>query len=92
VTESKDSANVAGACGPLSCQVVPLTRSTSSDHARVSRNYTFRLTVTVDEDHEAYNDPEWIADAAWGALKNLYGLECTYEDFELVDDPSSNAT
>lgn len=58
----------------------------------MSRTYTFRLTVAVDEDHEAYDDPEWIADAASGALQNIYGLECTYEALELVADSSSNAT
>jgi len=26
----------------------------------------------------AFDDPEWIADAAWGALTNDYGLVCTY--------------
>jgi hypothetical protein len=55
----------------------------------VSRTYTFRLTVDVEDDHEAYDDPEWIADAAWGTLKNLYGLECTYTELQLVEGPSS---
>lgn len=73
-------------------RVIPLTRTASSDHGRVTRTYTFRLTVAVDEDHEAYDDPEWIADAASGALRSIYGLECIYEDLELVGDPSSNAT
>jgi hypothetical protein len=92
VTTPTNSAKVAEPPGPPSRRVVPLTRSTSSDHGQVARTYTFRLTVAVDEDHEAYDDPEWIADAAWGALKNVYGLECTYEEPELVDDPSSKAT
>jgi hypothetical protein len=44
----------------------------------VIRTYEFRLRVEVDEDHIGFDDPEWIADAAWGALTNLYGLRCTY--------------
>lgn len=38
------------------------------------------LTVTVEEDHEAYDDPEWAADAAHGALTNEYGLRAIYTD------------
>ncbi|HZU73750.1 MAG TPA: hypothetical protein VE990_13350 [Acidimicrobiales bacterium] len=56
------------------------------------RTYTFRLIVDVEEDHEAYDDPEWAADAAWGALRNLYGLECIYTDLELVIGDSSSPT
>jgi site-specific DNA recombinase len=67
-------------------------RATSSNHWPVSRTYTFRLTVDVEEDHEAYDDPEWVADAAWGALRNLYGLECIYTDLELVIGSSSSPT
>lgn len=44
--------------------------------------------MTVDPDHEAYDDPEWIADAAWGALSNEYSLECVHGDIELVGDSS----
>ena len=50
---------------------------------------TFTLMVTVDNDHEAYDDPEWLADAAWGALTNLYGLRCRYTDVETLDDSSA---
>ena len=39
----------------------------------------------VDDDHEAYDDPERIADAAWGALTNEYGLEFTYRPAALVE-------
>ena len=58
----------------------------SSDDVRVeTRVYRVELTVTVDDDHEAYDDPERIADAAWGALTNEYGLECTYRPAALVE-------
>jgi hypothetical protein len=49
-----------------------------------TRTYRFELTVNVENDHDAYDDPEWIADAAWGALTSGYGLECTYGPVELV--------
>ena len=33
----------------------------------------------------AYDDPEWVADAAAGVLANVYGYECFYDDIaELV--------
>jgi hypothetical protein len=53
----------------------------------MAQTYRFTLTVTVDEDHESSDDPEWLADAAWGALTNLYGAYCTYGDIEAVTDP-----
>jgi hypothetical protein len=52
----------------------------------MARTYRFTLTVTVEPDHEAYDDPEWIADAAWGSLSNEYGFRCVYGDIELVED------
>lgn len=55
----------------------------------MSRTYSFRLMVTVDEDHEGYDDPEWLADAAWGALTNLYGARCVYTDIETLDESSA---
>jgi len=57
----------------------------------VSRVYRFSLTVEVDEDHEAYDDPELIADKAWEAL-SICNLECTYGELELVEDSSANPT
>jgi hypothetical protein len=52
------------------------------------RTYRFSITVTVEPDH--YDDPEWIADAAWGALANEYGYECTFGDIiELPADGMS---
>ena len=56
-----------------------------------TRTYRFRLTVEVDPDHEAYRDPEWIADAAHGTLTNLYGLYCTYDEIEEIDPPTGGS-
>jgi len=64
----------------------------SSYDEQVSRVYRFRMTVEVNEDHEAYNDPELIADVAWEALQNVCGLECTYGELELVKDSSASPT
>lgn len=55
----------------------------------MSATYRFQLTVTVDEDHEAYDDPEWFADAAWGAMTNLSGVRCVYTDIETLDESSA---
>ncbi len=52
----------------------------------MTRMYRFTLTVEVEADHEAYDDPEWIADAAWGSLSNEYGFRCVYGDIELVEE------
>lgn len=52
--------------------------------------YRFTLTVAVEADHKAYDDPEWIADAAWGSLSNEYGFQCVYGDIELLEEPSIN--
>ena len=45
---------------------------------RNTRTYRFAIIVQVDPDHPAYDDPEWAADAAHGALTNEYGLRATY--------------
>ncbi|MGH9245951.1 MAG: hypothetical protein ACRD29_16870 [Acidimicrobiales bacterium] len=45
-----------------------------------ARTYRFSITVTVEPGQEGYDDPEWIADAAWGSLANEYGYECTFGD------------
>ena len=49
------------------------------------RTYRFVVTVEVDLDHPAYNDPEWAADAAHGTLTNEYGLRTIYTDITEVD-------
>lgn len=64
----------------------------SSDHVDMDpslRRYRFTITVDVEPDHPAYDDPEWVADAAWGSLTNEYSLPATYESIEelAVDDP-----
>lgn len=38
----------------------------------------------VEPGHPAYDDPEWAADAAWGALANEYDLRAIYTDIEEV--------
>lgn len=50
-----------------------------------TRVYRFVLTFAVEPGHEAYADPEWAADAAWGALTNLYGLRSIYSGIEELD-------
>jgi hypothetical protein len=47
--------------------------------AAETRSYRFVITVEVESDHPAYDDPEWVADAAHGALTE-YGLRAIYED------------
>ena len=49
-----------------------------------TRSYQFVITVEAEPGHPAYDDPEWAADAAWGALTNEYGLRAIYADIEEV--------
>jgi hypothetical protein len=52
---------------------------TSSDESeRQFRSYRFSVTFDVEPEHVAYDDPEWAADAAHGALTNEYGIETVY--------------
>ena len=51
----------------------------------LTRTYRFTITVNVEPDHPAYDDPEWAADAAWGALVNEYGLRAIYSDLQDVE-------
>jgi hypothetical protein len=51
----------------------------------MTRTYRFTLSVDVEPDHVAYDDPEWIADAAWGALANEYGFVCRYDDITALE-------
>ena len=52
------------------------------------RTYSFRITFTVEPDDPAYDDPEWLADAAAGVLSNVYGYQCLYDDIIIdVDAP-----
>lgn len=50
-----------------------------------TRTYHFTLTVDVEAGHPAYDDAEWVADAAWGALTNEYDLRATYSDVERIE-------
>ncbi len=54
-----------------------------------TRTYRFIITVEVDPDHPAYDDPEWAADATHGALANEYGLRTIYTDIAEVADPAA---
>ena len=45
------------------------------------------FTFEVEEDHLAFDDPEWAADAACGCLTNGYGLRATYSEPEAVSAP-----
>ncbi len=50
-----------------------------------TRVYRFNISFEVEPGHDAYGDPEWAADAAWGALTNLYGLRSIYGGIEELD-------
>jgi hypothetical protein len=49
------------------------------------RAYRFVMTFEAEDNHPAFDDPEWAADAACGALTNEYGLRAIYTDIEEVD-------
>ncbi|OWY60386.1 hypothetical protein B7486_69460 [cyanobacterium TDX16] len=51
---------------------------------RTPRRYRFTITAEVPADHPSHGDPEWLADAAWGALANEYGLDATYSELQEV--------
>lgn len=48
------------------------------------RTYRFLITFEVGDDHVAFDDPEWAADAAHGALTNEYAIETLYADVRRV--------
>jgi hypothetical protein len=48
-----------------------------------TRTYRFAITFEVEPSNPAYDDPEWAADAAWGAL-NEYGLLSHFSDIDEV--------
>lgn len=52
----------------------------------MTRTYRFVITVEVEPDHPAYDDGDWAADAAHGALTNEYGLKAIYTDLSEVTD------
>lgn len=49
------------------------------------RVYRFVVTFEVEPGHPAFDDPEWAADAAWGALTNEYGLPSSFSNIEELD-------
>jgi hypothetical protein len=53
-------------------------------HEQGTRSYRFSITFDVGAEHVAYDDPEWAADAAHGALTYEYGIETTYRHPELL--------
>lgn len=52
-----------------------------------TRSYQFTITFDVEAGHPAYDDPEWAADAASGALTNEYGLTAIYTELRSPDRP-----
>ncbi len=50
-----------------------------------TRAYRFVVEYLVEPGHPAYDDPEWAADAAWGALANMYGLLPSCTSIEEID-------
>ena len=46
--------------------------------ANETRTFRFSITFNVEPAHPAYDDPEWAAGAAWGALTNMYSLRAFY--------------
>jgi hypothetical protein len=55
----------------------------------VTRTYRFTMTIEVEPDHVAYDDPEWAADASAFALGDGYGLNASYAQIELLDTSST---
>lgn len=56
-----------------------------------TRTYRFVPTFEVGLGHPAYDDPEWAADAAQGALSNEYGLRAAYADITEVEGSTGQA-
>ena len=67
------------------CSTTPRSSSEHRPMTKDTHGYRFTLTVNVEPGHPAYDDPEWAADAAWGALTNEYGLRAIYTDIEEVE-------
>ena len=51
-----------------------------------TRTYRFVVTVEVEPGHPAFDDPEWAADAAHGALSNEYGMKAIYTNITEITD------
>lgn len=61
-------------------QIEPLGTSGTAGE----RTYRLLITFEVDDDHVAFDDPEWAVDAAHGALTNGYGLAAIHADVGIV--------
>ena len=53
---------------------------------KTTRTYRFVVTVEVEPGHPVFDDPEWAADAAQGALTNEYGIKAIYTDMTEITD------
>ncbi len=51
------------------------------------RTHAVLFTFEVGPADPEFDDPEWIADVAHGALGNKYGIRCTYDEIDEL--PSS---
>lgn len=60
--------------------------SCSLDVEQGSGSYRFTITFEIGPEHVAFDDPEWAADAAHGALANEYGIETVYGNPRLIVD------
>jgi hypothetical protein len=60
--------------------------------AALHRTCRFSITVEVDVDDRAFDDPEWVADAAAGVLANVYGYECFFDDITELVTPATDST
>lgn len=57
-----------------------------------TRAYRFMINFEVDPGHPAYDDPEWAADAAHGALTNEYALRAIYTDISEIEDSAGQGS
>jgi len=62
------------------------------DSADRPRTYRFSITVTVEPGDPAYDDPEWVADAAAGALANAYGYACFFDEIVELVTPAAGSS
>lgn len=57
----------------------------------MTQTFQFTITAEVESGHPAYDDPEWVADAAWGTLTNEYGLRCTYGEITQLEPTAEDS-
>jgi hypothetical protein len=68
--------------GPVGEPARAMLRGMAAD---APRTYRFSITVTVEAGDPAFGDPEWVADAAAGALANVHGYECFFDNVVEVE-------